>query len=62
MKKTEWIEEHNKDLENYDKSILSHEDDYDNFMRNYEFSITNHDDKSYYGRDDWYESMGRFND
>jgi hypothetical protein len=27
MKKTEWIEEHEKEMEGYDKSILSHDDE-----------------------------------
>ena len=62
MKKSEYIEEHNKDLERYDKSILSHEDDENDSMKDYEFSISQHNDESYYGSDDWYEPIGHFKD
>lgn len=61
MKKTELVEEHNKDLENYGKSILSHDEEH-NSMKDYEFSISHHEDESYCERDDWYEPMGHFKD
>lgn len=47
MKKTDWIEEHNKENEDYGKSMLHHDDDYDP-MKDYEWSIMRHDDDSYY--------------
>lgn len=62
MKKTEWLEEHKKDLELYDKSILLHDDDKHDSMKDYEFSISHHDDESYCGSDNWYEPIGHFND
>lgn len=62
MKKTEWLEEYEKDLEKYDKSILSHEDDKNDLMKNYEFSILHHDDESYYGSNDLYEPIKHFSD
>ena len=61
MKKTEWIEEHKKEIENYDKSMLSHDDDTDS-MKDYEFSILHHDDDCQMNSDDWYEPMGHFKD
>lgn len=62
MKKMELIEEHNKDLKRYGKSILSHEDDENDSMKDYKFSISQHDDESYYGSDDYYEPMRHFKD
>lgn len=64
MRKTEWIEQHEKDLERYGKSILSHDDDWSYVGSDdwYDKPITHHDDWSYYGTDDWYEPMGHFRD
>lgn len=61
MRKTEWIEQHEEDLERYGKSILSHGEENDS-MKDYEFSFSHHDDESVYGGDDWYEPMGHFRD
>lgn len=47
MKKTEWIEEHNKEIEDYGKSMLNHDEDYDP-MKEYEWSIMHHDDDDMY--------------
>ena len=62
MKKTEWVEEYEKDLVRNDKSILSHEDDKNDLMKNYEFTILHHDDESCYESNDWYEPIKHFSD
>lgn len=62
MKKTEWLEEYEKDLEKYDKSILSHEDNKNDPMKTYEFSILHHNDESYCESNDWYEPIKHFSD
>lgn len=44
-----------------DESFYISEEEH-NEMREYELSIASHDDGSQYGGDDWYESIGHFND
>lgn len=60
MRKTEWIEEYNRELENYDKSILNNGEEYDS-MKDYEFSITRHSDCELTS-EDLYEPIGHFKD
>ena len=60
MIKQEYKEAHDKDLEMYDRSILSHEDDRVDSMKDYEFSIMRRDDDY----QDTYDEpcIGHFND
>jgi len=59
MKKTEWIEEHNEEMRQYDKSMLSHDDGTD-LLADYESNQFKHwvEDNN----EDWYEPMGHFKD
>ena len=68
MVKAEYTEAHERDMELYDKSILSHDDDRTDSMKDYEFSILHHldyddeDNNSSQSMDDYEWHIGHFED
>lgn len=69
MLKEEYREAHERDMELYDKSILSHDDDRTDSIKDYEFSISHHrdydddeDNNSSQSMDDYEWHIGHFED
>lgn len=60
MRKTEWIEEYEREMENYGKSMLSHSDDDYNPMKDYEWSLLHHSDDDYDSMKDYESCISHF--